>query len=72
MVRGGRKVEMRMVIMLRMTKMRKVHQPRRIDNAQRPPATTKRPKYHQALRPGTMYSSACHETSCNLFTITIL
>lgn len=65
-------MEMRIVTMLRMMRTRKVHQLRKIARAQRAPPIKKRPTYHHALRSRTMYSSACQETSCDLFAINSL
>ncbi len=57
---------------LKMTKIRKVHQRRKTERTERPMVTMASPMYHQALRPGTMYSSACQEISCFLFAIRLL
>ena len=63
---------MRTVIILRTTRIKKVHHLRKTDNAIRAAPMIKSPKYHPALRSRTMYSSACQVMSCSLFAITIL
>ena len=65
-------MEVRIVITQSTTRIRKVHHARNHARIQRAMAIAKRPTYHQALRPGTIYSSACQEMSCCFFAITIL
>ena len=65
-------MEVRTVITLRMTRTKKVHHLRKTESAISAAPMTKSPKYHQALRSRTMYSSACQVMSCSFFAITIL
>ena len=54
---------------LSITRIRKVHQLRKIERAQSAAPTTKSPIYHQALWSCVTYSSACHEIGWSDFAI---
>ena len=62
----------KIVIALKITSIRKVHQPRKMERTERPIVIMARPTYHHALRSRTIYSSACQEISCNAFVMFLL
>ena len=65
-------MEVRVTIAQRMTRIRNVHHWRCQARRQSAMVTIASPAYHQVLRPGTMYSSACQETSCCFLAINSL
>ena len=68
-LRGGRRLEIKIVMTLRMMRARNVHQPRKIDSTQSAVLIIKSPTYHKASWSRTMYSSACQDIGCDDFAI---
>ena len=71
-LRGGRRAEIKMVIILRTTNAIKVHQLRKTARIQSPAPIMNRPMYHQMLRLYCMYSTPCQVISLSFLAITKL
>lgn len=65
-------MEIRMVITLRITRMRKVHHFKKTERIQSPPPTRNKPMYQRKLRSRTIYSSASQDTSLTACAIFLL